>query len=95
MTISDIKIRKTYTEGKLRALVSITVDDCLAIHDIKVIAGTDRLFLAMPSRREKDGSFRDIIHPISGETREMMERIILEAYHAFEANEPDPGPQLP
>ena len=84
MNISDIKIRKVYTEGKLKALVSITVDGCLAIHDIKVIEGSERLFLAMPSRKEKDGTFRDIVHPISSETRELLEREILAAYYAAE-----------
>jgi len=84
MTISDVKIRKIYAEGKLRALVSITVDQALAIHDLKVIEGTDRLFIAMPSRKEKDGTFRDIVHPISAQIREELERMVLEAYYAAE-----------
>ena len=80
MTISDVKIRKLYTEGKLKALVSITIDDSLAIHDIKVIEGAERLFIAMPSRREKDGTFRDVVHPISAQARGELERLVLEAY---------------
>ena len=81
MTISDVKIRKRYTEGKLKALVSITIDNCIAIHDLKVIDGTQRLFVAMPSRKENDGTFRDIVHPISTEAREALEQLVLEAYN--------------
>lgn len=65
MEISDIKIRKTMHDGRLRAVVSVTLDNAVAIHDIKVVQGDDRLFVAMPSRREEHGVYRDIIHPIS------------------------------
>ncbi|MBS5660913.1 MAG: septation regulator SpoVG [Clostridiales bacterium] len=80
MNITDIRIRRLLTEGRLRAVVSITLDNELAVHDIKVIEGPERLFVAMPSRREENGTFRDVVHPISPEARNMMESSILEAY---------------
>lgn len=80
MNISDIKIRKTITEGRLRAIVSITLDDTLAVHDIKVVQGDERLFVAMPSRKDEKGVFRDIVHPISPEARRDVEEQILDAY---------------
>lgn len=83
MEISDIKIRKTMQEGRLRAVVSITIDDAIAIHDIKLVQGDERMFVAMPSRREDSGIFRDIIHPISANAREKIERQILEAYREY------------
>lgn len=83
MNISEIKIRKVYSEGTLKALMSIVVDECLAVHEIKVIQGTDRLFVAMPSRKDENGIFRDIIHPIDAKTREEFERVILNAYENY------------
>ena len=80
MNITDIRIRKLTNEGRLRAVISITIDDAIAIHDIKVIEGPNRLFVAMPSRREENGTFRDVVHPISAGAREYMENTILEAY---------------
>lgn len=80
MNITDIRIRKTYTENRLRALVSITVDYDLAVHDIKVIEGPERLFVAMPSRKELSGVFRDIVHPISPAARWQFEQSVLNAY---------------
>lgn len=80
MQITDIKIRKLIPEGRLRAVVSITVDGQLAVHDIKVIQGDERLFVAMPSRKDESGIFRDIVHPISPEARVSIEGEILEAY---------------
>jgi stage V sporulation protein G len=80
MNITDIRIRKLMNEGRLRAVISITIDDAIAIHDIKVIEGPNRLFVAMPSRREENGTFRDVVHPISAGAREYMENTILEAY---------------
>ena len=82
MEISDIKIRKTMHDGRLRAVVSITIDDAIAIHDIKLVQGDDRMFVAMPSRREESG-IRDIIHPISADAREKIEEQILDAYHEY------------
>lgn len=83
MEISDIKIRKTMHEGRLRAVVSITIDNAIAIHDIKLVQGDDRMFVAMPSRREESGVFRDIIHPISSEIRDELEEKILGAYRDY------------
>lgn len=80
MTITDIKIRKIITEGRLRAIISITLDNMLAVHDIKVVQGDERLFVAMPSRKDENGIFRDIVHPISLEARQQIETEILEAY---------------
>lgn len=81
MNITDIRVRKLMSEGRLRAVVSITLDDAIAVHDIKVIEGPSRLFVAMPSRREENGTFRDVVHPISADGRNYMENMILEAYH--------------
>lgn len=83
MEISDIKIRKTMHDGRLRAVVSITIDNAIAIHDIKLVQGDERMFVAMPSRREDSGIFRDIIHPISSNVREEIEDKILSAYNDY------------
>ena len=80
MEITDVKIRRIMSEGRLRAVVSVTLDNALAIHDIKIIEGDERLFAAMPSRRDENGIFRDIVHPISPEARRSIEENILEAY---------------
>lgn len=80
MNITDIRIRKVYEESRLKALVSVTIDQDLAVHDIKVIQGPQRLFVAMPSRKDENGSFRDIAHPITAQAREVMEQAILDAY---------------
>ncbi|MDE5737904.1 MAG: septation regulator SpoVG [Oscillospiraceae bacterium] len=80
MEITDIKIRKVITEGRLRAVVSITLDQMLAIHDIKIVQGDTRLFIAMPSRKDENGIFRDIVHPILPDARKMIEESILDAY---------------
>ena len=80
MEITDVKIRRIMTEGRLRAVVSVTINDLLAVHDIKVVQGDERLFVAMPSRKDENGVFRDIVHPISREARESIQQSILEAY---------------
>lgn len=80
MEITDVKIRKILSEGRLRAVVSVTIDEMLAIHDIKVVQGDERLFVAMPSRKDENGVFRDIIHPITPSSRKMFEETILDAY---------------
>ena len=82
MQITDVRIRKVEKEGKMRAVVSITIDDEFVVHDIKVIEGEKGLFIAMPSRKAMDGEYRDIAHPINSETRERIQRVILEQYHA-------------
>ena len=81
MEITDIRIRKLIYEGKLRAIVSLTLDNTLAVHDIKIIQGNDRLFVSMPNRRDENGVFRDIVHPITSEGRKIFENEILSAYH--------------
>ena len=82
MEITDLRIRKILDEGRLRAIVSVTLDQMLAVHDIKVVQGDSRLFVAMPSRKDENGVFRDIVHPISAEARQYLESRILDAYQA-------------
>lgn len=80
MQITDVRVRKITKEGKMRAIVSITIDEEFVIHDIKVIEGDKGLFIAMPSKKATDGEYRDIAHPINSFTREKIQTIILEAY---------------
>ena len=81
MQITDVRIRKVEKEGKMRAVVSITLDDEFVVHDIKVIDGEKGLFIAMPSRKASDGEYRDIAHPINSGTRDRIQRLILEKYN--------------
>lgn len=87
MQITDVRIRKISKEGKMKAVVSITLDAEFVVHDIKVIEGEKGLFIAMPSRRAGDGEYRDIAHPINSDTREMIQGIILEKYEAVALEE--------
>ena len=80
MEITDVRVRKTYPEGKMRAIVSVTFDDQFVVHDIKVIEGQSGFFIAMPSRKTPDGEFKDIAHPINSSTRERLQTSILEEY---------------
>ena len=80
MQITDIKVRKINAEGRMKAVVSVTFDDCFVVHDIKVIEGQEKLFIAMPSRKTPDGEFKDIAHPINVDTRELLQNMILEKY---------------
>lgn len=80
MNITDVRIRKMTKEGNMKAVASVTIDNELAIHDIKIIEGENGLFIAMPSRKTTDGQYRDIAHPISSEAREVLQSAILEAY---------------
>lgn len=80
MTITDVWVRKIEKEGKLKAIVSITLDNEFVVHDIKVIEGEKGLFIAMPSKKSADGEFRDIAHPINSSTREMIQSTILDRY---------------
>lgn len=80
MQITDVRVRKITKEGKMRAIVSITLDDEFVIHDIKVIEGDKGLFIAMPSKKATDGEYRDIAHPINSVTRDRIQTIILERY---------------
>ena len=82
LKISDVRIRFVKKEdSKLKAVASITIDDCFVVHDIKVIEGTDGPFIAMPSRRTSEGDFKDIAHPLNTETREDLKNAILAAYN--------------
>ena len=80
MQITDVRVRKVAKEGKLKAVVSITMDEEFVVHDIKVIEGEKGLFIAMPSKKAVDGEYRDIAHPINSETHEKIQSIILENY---------------
>ena len=81
MQITDIKIRKLFDDGPMKAIVSVTFDDCLAVHDIKVIYARDRYFIVMPSRKNPDGTYRDIVHPINADFRASLEEAVIDAYH--------------
>ena len=89
MEITDIRIKKVASEGKMKAVASVTFDNAFAVHDIKVIEGPEKLFVAMPSRRTPDGEYRDIAHPINSDMRNMLESKVLAAYDAIE-DEPAP-----
>ena len=80
MQITDVRIRKVEKEGKMKAVVSITIDEEFVVHDIKIIEGEKGLFIAMPSRKAADGEYRDIAHPINSDTRDRIKKMILEKY---------------
>ena len=80
MEITDIKVRKINSEGRMKAVISVTFDNAFVVHDIKVIDGQEKLFVAMPSRKTPEGEFRDIAHPINSEMRSQLEQKILEQY---------------
>lgn len=84
MNITDVRVRKISKEGKMKAVVSVTIDDEFVVHDIKVIEGEKGLFIAMPSRKSSDGEYRDIAHPINTATRDNLQAIVLEAYEKAE-----------
>lgn len=88
MEITDIRIKKVAGESKMRAVASVTFDNAFAVHDVKVIEGPEKLFVAMPSRRTPDGEYRDIAHPINSEMRGILESKVLAAYDAIE-DEPE------
>ena len=87
MQITDVRIRNVEKEGKMKAVVSITIDEEFVVHDIKVIDGEKGLFIAMPSRKAADGEYRDIAHPINSDTRNKIQQIILEKYESEVATE--------
>ena len=80
MQITDVRIRKVEKEGKMKAVVSITIDEEFVVHDIKIIEGEKGLCIAMPSRKAADGEYRDIAHPINSNTRDRIQKLILEKY---------------
>lgn len=81
MEITDIRVKKVASEGKMKAVVSVTFDNAFVVHDIKVIEGQEKLFTAMPSRRTPENEFKDIAHPINSEMREMLETAIISKYN--------------
>ncbi len=87
MNITDVRVRKVTKEGKMKAVVSITLDDEFVVHDIKVIEGEKGYFIAMPSRKAADGEYRDIAHPINSDTRSEIQEIILQKYAEVLAEE--------
>ena len=87
MQITDIRIKKITTEGKMKAIVSVTFDDAFVVHDIKIIEGQDKLFTAMPSRKTPDNECKDIAHPINSAMRELLEGEILKKYEELLAEE--------
>jgi stage V sporulation protein G len=87
MNITDVRVRKVEKEGKMKAVVSITIDDEFVVHDIKVIDGESGVFIAMPSRKSADGQYRDIAHPINSETRNALQELILAKYEQTAAEE--------
>ncbi len=90
MQITDVRVRKVTKEGKLKAVVSITIDEEFVVHDIKVIEGEKGLFIAMPSKKALDGEYRDIAHPINSRTRERIQSTILTRYQQALEEEPEP-----
>lgn len=88
MEITDVRVRKINSAGKMRAVVSVTFDEAFVIHDIKVIEGKDRLFIAMPSRKTANGDFKDVAHPINTELREKLSEFILKKYDETEEEIP-------
>jgi stage V sporulation protein G len=80
MNITDVRVRKINTEGKMNAVVSVTFDNAFVVHDVKVVEGMNGIFVAMPSRKTPEGEFRDIAHPISAAAREVIQTAVLKAY---------------
>ena len=81
MKVTDVRIRRLGAEGKMRAIVSVTLEDQFVIHDVRVIEGNNGLFVAMPSKRTPSGEFKDIAHPINSEARQAIQLAVLDAYH--------------
>lgn len=87
MNITDVRIRRIDKEGKMKAVASITIDQAFVVHDIKVIEGEKGLFIAMPSRRNAEGEYRDVAHPINSETRTYIQNLVMEKYEEMLAEE--------
>ncbi len=92
MNITDVKVRRIKTDGKMKAVVSITIDDCFVVHDIKVIEGNNGYFVAMPSKKIGDGNFKDIAHPINAETRALIQDVIFKEFE--NTSEPEPKEEV-
>ena len=82
MNFTDVKVRLIKDEEKLKAVASVSIDNCIVIHDIKIIDGKEGLFISMPNKKTPDGKYRDIVHPINNETREALKKAILTAYES-------------
>lgn len=97
MEITDVRVRKVALDGRMKAIVSITLDNEFVVHDIKVIEGEKGVFIAMPSRKATGGEYRDIAHPINSETRERLQKVILEKYQEalLETDEPNQESEQP
>ncbi len=88
MKITDVRVRMvSKDDAKLKAVASITIEDCFVVHDIKIILGKDGLFISMPSRKTPEGEYKDIVHPINTETRELIRTAIMEEYNKVSAAE--------
>ncbi len=86
MNISEVRVRLVKKdEGKLKAVASVTIDDCFVVHDVKILEGNDDLFIAMPSKKTPEGEYKDIVHPLNTETREMLKKVVLEEYAKVKA----------
>lgn len=94
MEVTDVRLRRVQTEGRMRAIASITLDEEFVVHDIRVIDGNTGLFVAMPSKRTPDGEFRDIAHPINSNTRNKIQEVVLSAYHATSDEESEAALEL-
>jgi stage V sporulation protein G len=91
MEITEVKVYPVQDEGRLRAYATIVFENCFIVRDLKIIEGAKGLFVSMPSRRRKDGTFRDVVHPLNSETREQIERVIVEEYETTHAAGGEPS----
>lgn len=88
MNITDVRVRKIASDGKMKAIVSVTFNEEFVVHDIKVIEGQNGLFIAMPSRKTPDGEYKDIAHPINASAREVLQTAVLGAYEELCSEQP-------
>ncbi|SCT34780.1 septation regulator SpoVG [Staphylococcus caeli] len=93
MKVTDVRLRKIQTDGRMKALVSITLDESFVVHDLRVIEGNTGLFVAMPSKRTPDGEFRDIAHPINSEMRQEIQDAVMKVYEETDEVIPDRNAQ--
>ncbi|MGZ0075938.1 septation regulator SpoVG [Staphylococcus aureus] len=89
MKVTDVRLRKIQTDGRMKALVSITLDEAFVIHDLRVIEGNSGLFVAMPNKRTPDGEFRDIAHPINSDMRQEIQDAVMKVYDETDEVVPD------
>ncbi|MDR0426929.1 MAG: septation regulator SpoVG [Clostridiales bacterium] len=88
MNISEVRVRLVKKDdGKLKAVASVTIDNCFVVHDVKILEGNDDFFIAMPSKKTPDGEYKDIVHPLNTETREMLKNLVLSEFHKVRAQE--------